>query len=358
MRTADFDYPLPDDLIAQTPAPRRDGSRLLVLDRANARIAHRHFRDLADLLRADDLLVLNNSRVIAARLRGVNAQSGGEIEVLLLRENAHNDWWVMLRPGRRARVGTQIIFMNRINKSCNVLGTVVDQNDEGHRRINFSGAPNIREELPTLGEVPLPPYIKRASGTELAEDEERYQTIYASANGSIAAPTAGLHFTEQLLQAIRAKGTDVCFVTLHVGLGTFAPVKKEILSAHTMHAEDFLIPADTADKVNEAKRARRRVVAVGTTTVRVLESVAARNRGRVVAGCGQTDLFIYPPFQFQIVDALLTNFHLPLSTLLMLVSAFAAPGDTCGRDLVLSAYAEAVRERYRFFSYGDAMLII
>jgi S-adenosylmethionine:tRNA ribosyltransferase-isomerase len=308
-------------------------------------------------LRGDDLLVLNNSRVIRARLRGANVTRGGQIEVLLLRENATNDWWVMLRPGRRARTGTKITFANIHAQARNILGSVVEQNDEGHRRLLFTGTTDIGKELQSFGEVPLPPYIERTARNNLAEDEERYQTIYASVDGSVAAPTAGLHFTDDVLKALRAKGVQVCFVTLHVGPGTFAPVKADILAAHRMHAEDFVIPPDAALRINDAKRNGRRIVAVGTTTVRVLES-AARNSASIAGGGGQTCLFIHPPFRFQIVDALLTNFHLPRSTLLMLASAFAAPGETRGRDLILCAYAEAVRARYRFFSYGDAMLII
>jgi len=356
--TVDFDYPLPEELIAQHPALNRDDSRLLVLDRVSGRIAHRQFKELRELLRADDLLVMNNSRVIPARLRAVNVKSGGKFEILFLRENAVNDWWVMMRPGRRARAGTKIIFKNRHGRLSDTHASVIELNDEGHRRMHFSGTPDIRNELPALGETPLPPYIKRRECDRFAEDHERYQTIYASADGSIAAPTAGLHFTEELLRTIRAKGVDICFVTLHVGLGTFAPVKAKNLSAHKMHPEDFIIAGAAAEKINEAKRNNRRVVAVGTTTARALESAVNGPGGSIVAGNGQTNLFIYPPFKFQIVDALLTNFHLPRSTLLMLVSAFAAPEEARGRELVLLAYAEAVNARYRFFSYGDAMLII
>jgi S-adenosylmethionine:tRNA ribosyltransferase-isomerase len=234
----------------------------------------------------------------------------------------------------------------------------VETNDEGHRRLQFSGTPDIRRELDWLGEVPLPPYIMRAHPNEMLEDKERYQTIFARTDGSVAAPTAGLHFTQPLLDKIRMHGVKICHVTLHVGPGTFAPVKAETLAAHKMHEERFELDAKTVRVVNEAKSSGRRVIAVGTTTVRVLESVAAQNNGKVNVYKGKTHIFIYPPFQFQIVDALLTNFHLPCSTLLMLVSAFAAPRETRGREMVLAAYAEAVRKRYRFFSYGDAMLIL
>jgi len=357
VRTADFNFDLPPRLIAQHPAPQRDESRLLVLPRTDGSIEHRYFRDLPWVFRAGDVLVLNNSRVIPARLRGANARTGGKFEILLLEEKAANDWWVMLRPGKSARVGTQIVFQGN-RQMTPICATVVEVNDGGHRRLQFSGTPDISHELDRLGEVPLPPYITRASPDEMGEDKERYQTVYARTDGSVAAPTAGLHFTGKLLDEIRARGVTICFVTLHIGPGTFAPVKTETLAAHKMHEERFELGEETAHAVNEAKSAGRRVFAVGTTTVRVLESIAAKNNGKLNVFKGRTHIFIYPPFQFQIVDALLTNFHLPCSTLLMLVSAFAAPGETRGREMVLSAYAEAIRKRYRFFSYGDAMLIL
>ncbi len=357
MRTADFNFDLPPGLIAQHPAPQRDESRLLFLHRPDGNIEHRHFLDLPGVFRAGDVLVLNNSRVIPARLRGANARTGGKFEILLLEEKAANDWWVMLRPGKSARVGTQIVLQGN-RQMTPICATVVEVNDEGHRRLQFSGTPDIRRELDWLGEVPLPPYITRANPDEMGEDKERYQTIYARTDGSVAAPTAGLHFTGKLLDEIRARGVKICFVTLHIGPGTFAPVKTETLAAHTMHEERFELGEETVHAVNEAKSAGRRVFAVGTTTVRVLESIAAGNNGKLNVYKGRTHIFIYPPFQFRIVDALLTNFHLPCSTLLMLVSAFAAPGETRGREMVLSAYAEAIRKRYRFFSYGDAMLIL
>jgi S-adenosylmethionine:tRNA ribosyltransferase-isomerase len=357
VRTADFNFDLPPGLIAQHPAPQRDESRLLVLHRTNENIEHRHFRDLPGVFRAGDVLVLNNSRVIPARLRGANARTGGKFEILLLEEKATNDWWVMLRPGKSARVGTQIVFHGN-RQITRIRATVVEVNDEGHRRLQFSGTPDISHELDRLGEVPLPPYITRANPDEMGEDKERYQTIYARTDGSVAAPTAGLHFTGKLLDEIRARGVTICFVTLHIGPGTFAPVKTETLAAHKMHEERFELGEETAHAVNEAKSTGRRVFAVGTTTVRVLESIAAKNNGKLNVYKGRTHIFIYPPFQFQIVDALLTNFHLPCSTLLMLVSAFAAPGETHGREMVLSGYAEAIRKRYHFFSYGDAMLLL
>jgi len=351
MRTADFSYSLPPELIAQHPVARRDESRLLVLHRSSGNVEHRRFRDLPEFFRPGDVLVLNNSRVIPARLRGTNARTGGQFEILLLEENTTNDWWAMLSPGKRARTETQIIFRN-----SNVRATVVEVNDEGNRRLQFSGTPDIRRELERLGETPLPPYIHRQH--ELPEDRERYQTVFAETDGSAAAPTAGLHFTEELLAEIRARGVRIRFLTLHVGPGTFLPVKTQTLTAHKMHEERFELGEATARAVNEAKAAGRRVIAVGTTTARVLESVAAQHGAKLVSDAGRTRIFLYPPFDFKIADALLTNFHLPCSTLLMLVSAFASPGGTQGRELILSAYTEAIHERYRFFSYGDAMFIL
>ena len=356
MRTADFDFALPPGLIAQHPAPKRDESRLMVLHRSENRVEHRWFPALLEFLRPGDVLALNNSRVIPARLRGVNAKTGGQFEVLLLEEKAPNDWWVMLRPGKRARVGTQIIFCEADGKTSGVSATVLETNDEGHRRLQFSGTPEIRHELDRLGEVPLPPYILREG--KLPEDNERYQTVFARTDGSVAAPTAGLHFTPELLKKIRARGAKICFITLHVGPGTFLPVKTESLAAHKMHEERFELSEETANLINAAKNSGHRVIAAGTTTVRVLETVAAQNNGKLAKTSGKTGIFIHPPFSFRVVDALLTNFHLPRSTLLMLVSAFAAPGETRGREMILRAYAEAVSERYRFFSYGDAMLIL
>jgi S-adenosylmethionine:tRNA ribosyltransferase-isomerase len=353
-------------LIAQKPAPHRDQSRLLVLHRNEQRLEHRQFRNVLDYFRPGDVLVLNNSRVIRARLRGVNVKTGGAFEMLLLEENAVNDWWAMIKPGKRARIGTQIQIGNRKSEIGNIQATVTATNDEGHRRLRFEGADNILDTLDELGEIPLPPYITRSDSHALANDNERYQTVYAQSPGSIAAPTAGLHFTPELLGEIRARGVDVHFVTLHVGLGTFAPVKAQSLADHVMHEERYEISEATTQAVNQAKPENRRVIAVGTTSVRVLESAAhaaetpapGSTRCVVKSGSGRTRIFIHPPHAFKIVDALLTNFHLPYSTLLMLVSAFASPGETRGRELILSAYLEAIRERYRFFSYGDAMLIV
>ncbi len=344
----DFDYPLPPELIAQSPTPLRDQSRLLVLHRATGQITHRRFLDLPEFFAPGDVLVLNDSRVIPARLRGRNARTHGHFEVLLLEENAPNDWWAMMRPGQRARPGTRLQILDKSGNPSNFEATVREVNAEGHRRLEFSGPKNIWTELDALGETPLPPYIERSG--EQATDRERYQTVYARASGSVAAPTAGLHFTPELLEKIRARGTRICFVTLHVGPGTFAPVKTDRLEDHVMHEERFVLSEETLEAVHEAKQAGHRVVAAGTTTLRVLESATQ-------PGSGRTRLFIHPPYEFKTVDALVTNFHLPRSTLLMLAAAFAAPGETRGRDLLLRAYEEAVGLRYRFFSYGDAMLI-
>ena len=406
MRTAEFDFALPPELIAQQPARQRDAARLLVLDRAAGAVSHRTFADLPEYLRPGDVLVLNNSRVFPARVRAQNARTGGRFEVLLTGECARNDWWAMVRPGKRAPVGAVLRLLEHSGQPTAILATVAELNAEGHRRLRFEGTADLRDELEHLGETPLPPYIARPTGAT-ATDQERYQTVFANPAGSIAAPTAGLHFTDDLLRRIRGCGVEVCFVTLHVGLGTFAPVKSEFLAGHSMHEERFELSADTARTINAAKREGRRVIAVGTTSVRVLESSAIPAEPRageaswrpaslraseggipaassstsgsdaaltagqagtpppppsasaqVAAGTGQTRIFIHPPYAFRIVDALVTNFHWPQSTLLMLVSAFAAPGRTEGRESVLAAYAEAVRERYRFFSYGDAMLIL
>ena len=382
VRASDFDFQLPTQLIAQSPCKERDESRLLVLRRGHGATSHHSFRDLPQFLRAGDLLVLNDSKVIPARLRGKNHRSGGEFEMLLLEENSRNDWWAMVRPGKRARAQTRIDLKTRDGESSAVHATVIDVNSEGHRRLVFDGCENIFDELAHLGEVPLPPYIKRDSPHDAAADIERYQTIYAHAPGSVAAPTAGLHFTPAVMNALQRAGVQTCHVTLHVGPGTFAPVKSDELSEHVMHEERYVVPEATAALVNTAKTEGRRVIAIGTTSVRVLES-AVVGRGvltaprptttlgtsgggvrtprpataEIAAGFARTKIFLHPPAPFCIVDALLTNFHLPCSTLLMLVSAFAAPGDTRGRDLILRAYEEAIAQLYRFFIYGDAMYI-
>ena len=358
MLTADFDYALPPELIAQIPTPNRGDSRLLVLPRQSSTLSHRTFRDLIEYLRPGDLLVLNDSRVIPARLRGVNPATGGHFEMLLLEETDPNAWWAMVRPGKRARMGTVIELLDPAGQRAGVTATVVGINEEGHRQLRFSGPDDLTTRLFQLGEIPLPPYIARNDPAELALDQVRYQTVYAAAAGSVAAPTAGLHFTAEFLARLAAAGIQSAFVTLHVGPGTFAPVKVEQLAGHTMHEERFLVGEAAARAINSALDTGRRIIAVGTTSVRVLESVAAAHHGRMVPGSGRTRIFIHPPYRFQVVTGLLTNFHLPRSTLLMLVSAFAAPGETGGRGRVLEAYATAVRERYRFFSYGDAMLIL
>ena len=338
----------------------------MVFERASGRVTHEQFPDLLKHLRAGDVLVLNNSRVIPARLHAANPKTGGVFEILLLQENSANDWWAMMRPGKRARVGTELSILDARGERSTISAIVIETNEEGHRRLRFECDPaepqttapfNIANVLEELGEIPLPPYIKRDAHAQSENDRFRYQTVYAQENGSIAAPTAGLHFTQELLSQIAARGIELCHVTLHVGLGTFAPVKVDELEQHRMHFERFHVDEQTAQTINRARQEHRRVIAVGTTTVRVLESLAARH-GQIVPGRSQTDIFIYPPFAFRIVDGLVTNFHLPRSTLLMLVSAFAAPGQSAGREKILAAYAEAVQQRYRFFSYGDAMLIL
>lgn len=341
MQLEDFDYNLPPELIAQTPLPRRDESRLLVLKRQTGVIEHRVFRDLPSYLRSGDVLVLNDTRVLPARLIGRRARTGGRVEALLLREVGPDEWEVLVKPGRRCPEGEELIF-----GEGKLTARVLSRTPEGGRIVSFSAAGgSFREVLDKVGRVPLPPYIHG----EL-EDENRYQTVYARHPGSAAAPTAGLHFTPDLLARIKEQGVEITYLTLHVGLGTFRPVREERIEEHRMHAELYTVTPEAASCINAAKSQGRRVVAVGTTVVRTLET-AGRN-GRVEAGSQWTDLFIYPGFEFKIVDALVTNFHLPKSTLLMLVSAFA------GRERILGAYEEAVRRRYRFFSFGDAMLIV
>jgi len=331
---------------------------MLLLDRAGGCLRHHQFSDFPRFVRPGTVLVINSSQVIKARLYGDNVQTGGQFELLLLEENAPNDWWVMIKPGRRARVGTQIRIRNPAVPSTEVTALVLDVNAEGHRRVRFANTPNILGELDQLGQIPLPPYIRRRSHTTLPIDAERYQTIYANDKGSLAAPTAGLHFTPAVLAQLQEQNVNVTRITLHVGLGTFAPVKADNIEDHVMHEEFFEVTAESARIINAAKAEGRSVLAVGTTTLRVLESLGRIHEGVITPGTGRTRIFIHPPSTFRVVDALLTNFHLPRSTLLMLVSAFAAPGETKGREIILNAYAEAIRERYRFFSYGDAMLII
>lgn len=358
MRAADFDYLLPPDRIAHTPAPSRDQSRLLVLNRASPALAHRTFSDIGDILRPGDLLVLNNSRVIPARLSGIDSEGKRIFEILLLEPVATNQWWAMLRPGKHARIQNSIRILDSQSQPSGIDATVLEINPDGHRLLSFADTKDIARELNRLGEVPLPPYIQRERPNRSPIDRDRYQTVYASRDGSVAAPTAGLHFTPELLQSLEQRGIRSCELTLHVGPGTFAPVKSDSISKHIMHAESFVLPEPTARAIRAARDAGGRIVAVGTTTVRVLESVAAEHDGEVVETRGRTSIFIRPPFTFRVVDALLTNFHLPRSTLLMLVSAFADPGGLAGRDRVLAAYSEAIAGGYRFYSYGDAMLLL
>ena len=339
MKTSDFYFDLPPELIAQTPLERRDGSRLLVLDRTTGETRHMHFYDLPCLLRPGDCLVLNDSRVLPARLIGKRA-GGGACEVLLLIDRGDKVWECLVRPGRKLRPGAKVTFGDG-----ELSAEVVGEGADGNRLVRFDYEGIFLETLERLGKMPLPPYIK-----EELEDGERYQTVYSKVVGSAAAPTAGLHFTPQLLEQIRAMGVKVCYVTLHVGLGTFRPVKAENLDEHEMHSEYCVIPQETADAINETKRAGGRVICVGTTSCRTIESWAAED-GTLKASAGWTNIFIYPGYRFKVLDALITNFHLPESTLIMLVSALA------GREHVLAAYEEAVREKYRFFSFGDAMFI-
>ena len=340
MRTEDFNFDLPEELIAQHPLEQRDHSRLLVLDKQTGDITHRRFDNILEYLVPGDVLVINNTRVIPARLFGTKAGGTAHIEVLLLKpvENEPDCWEVLVRPGKRVKIGAQVVF-----GEGKMTGTVIADTDTG-RIMKFEYDGIFNEILDELGTMPLPPYIK-----EKLEDQERYQTVYAKESGSAAAPTAGLHFTKELLEQVRAKGVEVVEVLLHVGLGTFRPVQVDDILSHKMHSEYYRITQESADVINRAKEEGRRVIAVGTTSTRTLESAA--KDGRIIAGDGDTSIFIYPGYQFQILDGLITNFHLPKSTLVMLVSALA------GREHVLHAYEEAVKERYRFFSFGDAMFI-
>lgn len=339
MKKSDFYFELPAELIAQTPLDRRDASRLMILNKDTGEIKHRHFYELPEILREGDCLVLNDSRVLPARLFG-NRKSGGMVEVLLLRELGDDKWECLTRPGRKTRPGAELSFGD--GELSAVVQEVVS---DGNRIIEFKYDGIFLEVLERLGRMPLPPYIK----AEL-QDKERYQTVYSREPGSAAAPTAGLHFTKPLLEKISGMGVNVCFITLHVGLGTFRPVKEDEITEHEMHSEFCIIPAETARMITQTKRDGGRVVCVGTTSCRTLESFA-NDDGSIKAGSGWTDIFIYPGYRFKCVDALVTNFHLPESTLIMLVSAIA------GRDNVLAAYREAVEEKYRFFSFGDAMFI-
>ena len=351
-----FDYALPPELIAQTPADQRDQSRLLVTDRVRGTIDHRRFCHLPSILRPDDVLVINDSRVFPARFRGRKRQSAGAIEILLVEELAQNRWWVMLKPGKRVRVGTQVELTTPDGNPSGVTFTIKEKNEEGHCLVEFTGTESIVGAADELGEIPLPPYITPACDRRF-DDRTRYQTVYANEIGSVAAPTAGLHFTPSLLEQLGQAGIQIVRLTLHVGTGTFAPVKTAQIDGHRMHSEQFQIGEIAAETLNQARAQGRRIIAVGTTSLRVLESAVKGKEDVIHAQRGSTDIFIYPPHSFHVVDALITNFHLPKSTLLMLVSALAAPGDTAGIAVMQKVYSEAIQHRYRFFSYGDAMLI-
>ena len=341
MKTSDFNFELPQELIAQTPLERRDSSRLMVLNKMTGAWRHQHFYELPGLLKPGDCLILNDSRVLPARLIGHRLPGGGACEVLLLIDRGNKTWECLVRPGKKMRTGAKLSFGDG-----ELTAEVVDEVEGGNRLVRFDYEGIFLEKLERLGKMPLPPYIK----AEL-KDPERYQTVYSREVGSAAAPTAGLHFTKELLQQIRDMGVNIGYVTLHVGLGTFRPVKEDEITDHEMHSEYCTIPQETADLINRTKQTGGRVICVGTTSCRTVESWAAED-GTMTAKSGWTNIFIYPGYRFKVLDGLITNFHLPESTLIMLVSALA------GREHVLAAYEEAVRERYRFFSFGDAMAIL
>lgn len=340
MKRQDFYYELPEELIAQDPLEDRSSSRLLVLDKESGAVSHHVFKDVIDYLNEGDCLVINDTKVLPARLIGAKVGTDAKIEVLLLKRKENNIWETLVKPGKKAKIGTKISFGDGL-----LMGEVVDIVEEGNRLIQFTYEGIFEEILDQLGQMPLPPYI-----THHLEDKNRYQTVYAEHTGSAAAPTAGLHFTPELLEKIEKKGVDIARVTLHVGLGTFRPVKVDEITDHHMHSEFFQIEEEAATKINRAKDAGKKVICVGTTSCRTVES-AADETGHLKACSGWTEIFIYPGYQFKVLDSLITNFHLPESTLVMLVSALA------GREHVLAAYEEAVKERYRFFSFGDAMFI-
>ncbi len=340
LNKSDFNYDLPEELIAQDPLADRASSRLMVLSKTDGSIEHRHFRDIKEYLRAGDCLVLNNTRVIPARLLGVKPDTGAAIELLLLKRLSADEWECLVRPGKKLRTGATVSFGEGV-----LTGEITGQRDDGNRVVRFFFDGVFEEVLDKLGEMPLPPYI-----THKLADRDRYQTVYAKYDGSAAAPTAGLHFTQELLREIEDMGVHIAYVTLHVGLGTFRPVKEDDILDHKMHSEWYEVTADTADLINRTKAGGGRIICVGTTSTRTIESVAD-DEGQVHPGSGETDIFIYPGYRFRVLDALITNFHLPESTLVMLVSALA------GRENVLNAYRTAVEERYRFFSFGDAMFI-
>lgn len=341
MEIEDFDFELPEKLIAQTPLKERANSKLMVVDRAYRNISHYHFYNIIDFLQPGDCIVLNDTKVLPARLYGVKEETGANIEVLLLNQAEDDHWEVLLKPAKKVKVGTKIIFGN--NK---LIATCVEKKDHGGSILQFAYKGIFYQVLDELGEMPLPPYIK-----EQLHEKDRYQTVYAKEQGSAAAPTAGLHFTAELLDNIRKKGVQIAYITLHVGLGTFRPVNVDTMEEHEMHAEFYQMTAETAKQLNKVKQAGGRVVSVGTTSTRTLETIANKTGGIFEAQNGWTDIFIYPPYQFKAVDGLITNFHLPKSTLIMLVSAFS------DRELILDAYQHAIKEKYRFFSFGDAMLI-
>lgn len=341
LTTEDFDFDLPEELIAQTPLHDREMSRLLVLNRETGEMEDRHFYDILNYLNKGDALVLNNTRVLPARLYGVKEETGAHLEVLLLTNTEGNNWETLIKPAKRAKVGTKISFGDG-----RLQAVVKEELDHGGRIVEFQYDGVFLEVLESLGEMPLPPYIK-----ERLEDPERYQTVYAKENGSAAAPTAGLHFTKELLEKIKAKGVDIVYVTLHVGLGTFRPVSVDHIEDHQMHSEFYRLTDEAAASLNRVKENGGRIIAVGTTSIRTLETIGTKFDGEIRADSGWTDIFITPGYQFKVVDAFSTNFHLPKSTLVMLVSAFA------GRELTLKAYHHAIAERYRFFSFGDAMFI-
>ena len=340
MKTSDFDFYLPEELIAQHPLEKRDYSRLMVLDKATGEIEHKHFYDVIEYLNSGDTLVLNNTRVMPARLIGEKSESGGKIEFLLLKRIEGDKWECLAKPGKRAKIGTEFTFGEGKLK-CKVVDIV----EEGNRIIEFSYEGIFEQVLDELGEIPLPPYI-----TERLDDRERYQTVYSKEQGSAAAPTAGLHFTKELLEKVKEKGVNIAYVTLHVGLGTFRPVKVDDVNEHVMHSEFYHLEEEDAKIINETKKRGNKIISVGTTSTRTLETIGDEN-GFVKAQSGWTNIFIYPGYKFKVVDKLITNFHLPESTLIMLVSALA------GKEKVMNAYNEAVKERYRFFSFGDSMII-
>lgn len=341
MNTADFDFHLPEELIAQTPLEKRDSSRLLIVDRETGQFSDQHFDNIIDQLEPGDALVMNNTRVLPARLYGTKPETGGHVELLLLKNTQGDFWEVLAKPAKRLRVGTRVSFGDG-----RLTATVTEELEHGGRIVRFDYQGIFLEVLESLGEMPLPPYIH-----EKLEDRERYQTVYAKENGSAAAPTAGLHFTEELLDKIAAKGVKLVYLTLHVGLGTFRPVSVDNLEEHEMHSEFYSLSEEAAETLRQVKASGHRIIAVGTTSIRTLETIGSKFEGQIQADSGWTNIFIKPGYQWQIVDAFSTNFHLPKSTLVMLVSAFA------GRDLTLKAYEHAIAERYRFFSFGDAMFI-